>query len=104
MQPAKSSGVKTLLNLVALLFALSTYAADGIRVVAINPGPVETERLVMLRKEKIVPRGLLEKALATADRVYALVQGQVVLEAPTSESNLPQRLERAYFGHLAPSA
>jgi branched-chain amino acid transport system ATP-binding protein len=24
-----------------------------------------------------------------------------VLEAPTSEANLPQRLERAYFGHEA---
>ncbi len=46
---------------------------------------------------------LLEKALRTADRVYALVQGQIVLEAPTSESDLPHRLERAYFGHLAPS-
>jgi branched-chain amino acid transport system ATP-binding protein len=42
---------------------------------------------------------LLEKALAAADRVYALVQGHIVLEAPTSESNLPQRLEHAYFGH-----
>jgi branched-chain amino acid transport system ATP-binding protein len=42
---------------------------------------------------------LLEKALAAADRVYALVQGHIVLEAPTSEANLPQRLERAYFGH-----
>jgi branched-chain amino acid transport system ATP-binding protein len=42
---------------------------------------------------------LLEKALATADRVYALVQGHIVLQAPTSEANLPQRLERAYFGH-----
>jgi branched-chain amino acid transport system ATP-binding protein len=42
---------------------------------------------------------LLEKALAVADRVYGLVQGNVVLEAPTSEANLPQRLERAYFGH-----
>jgi branched-chain amino acid transport system ATP-binding protein len=47
---------------------------------------------------------LLEKALATADRVYALVQGHVVLEAPTSESNLPKRLERAYFGHEAQRA
>jgi len=35
----------------------------------------------------------------SADRVYALVQGHIVLEAPTSEDNLPQRLERAYFGH-----
>ena len=43
---------------------------------------------------------LLEKALATADRVYALVQGQIVLQAPTSGSNLPHRLEQAYFGHL----
>ena len=45
---------------------------------------------------------LLEKALAVADRVYALVQGQVVLQAPTSEANLPQRLEHAYFGQEAP--
>jgi branched-chain amino acid transport system ATP-binding protein len=44
---------------------------------------------------------LLEKALAAADRVYALVQGHIVLEARTSEANLPQRLERAYFGHEA---
>jgi len=42
---------------------------------------------------------LLEKALAAADRVYALVQGQIVLEAPTSEADLPHRLEQAYFGH-----
>ena len=42
---------------------------------------------------------LLEKALRAADRVYALVQGHIVLEAPTSEPNLPQRLEHAYFGH-----
>ncbi len=42
---------------------------------------------------------LLEKALAAADRVYALVQGQIALEAPTSENDLPKRLERAYFGH-----
>jgi branched-chain amino acid transport system ATP-binding protein len=43
---------------------------------------------------------LLEKALAAADRVYALAQGHIVLEAPTSESDLPHRLEQAYFGHL----
>jgi branched-chain amino acid transport system ATP-binding protein len=44
---------------------------------------------------------LLEKALAAADRVYALVQGHIVLQAPTSEANLPQRLEQVYFGHEA---
>jgi branched-chain amino acid transport system ATP-binding protein len=42
---------------------------------------------------------LLEKALAAADRVYALVQGNIALEAPTTEADLPKRLERAYFGH-----
>jgi branched-chain amino acid transport system ATP-binding protein len=42
---------------------------------------------------------LLEKALATADRVYALVQGNIVLQAATSEDDLTHRLERAYFGH-----
>ena len=41
---------------------------------------------------------LLEKALAAADRVYALAQGHIVLEAATSEADLPQRLERAYLG------
>ena len=41
---------------------------------------------------------LLEKALAVADRVYAMVQGHIVLEAATSEANLRQRLEHAYLG------
>jgi branched-chain amino acid transport system ATP-binding protein len=41
---------------------------------------------------------LLEKALAVADRVYALVQGHIVLEAATGEADLPHRLERAYLG------
>jgi branched-chain amino acid transport system ATP-binding protein len=44
---------------------------------------------------------LREKALAAADRVYALVQRHIVLEASTGEANLPQRLEHAYFGHQA---
>jgi branched-chain amino acid transport system ATP-binding protein len=41
---------------------------------------------------------LIEKALAAADRVYALAQGHNVLEAATSEADLPRRLEDAYFG------
>jgi branched-chain amino acid transport system ATP-binding protein len=36
--------------------------------------------------------------LALADRVYALARGSIVLEASTSEADLPTRLERAYFG------
>ena len=42
---------------------------------------------------------LLQKTLSVADRVYALVQGHIVLEAATSEAGLQQRLERAYLGH-----
>ncbi len=42
---------------------------------------------------------LIEKALALADRVYALARGGIVLTADTSEPDLPRRLERAYFGH-----
>jgi branched-chain amino acid transport system ATP-binding protein len=73
--------------------------------------PVLVDRVLdvikQLRKQGtavLLVEQLLEKALATADRVYALVQGHVVLEAPTSESNLPERLERAYFGHQAQPA
>lgn len=46
---------------------------------------------------------LIEKALAVADRVYALAQGKIVLEADTDESDLPRRLEHAYFGQAVPS-
>jgi branched-chain amino acid transport system ATP-binding protein len=59
-------------------------------------GQLRTQGTAVLLVEQ-----LLEKALAAADRVYALVQGHIVLEAPTGEANLPQRIERAYFGHEA---
>jgi branched-chain amino acid transport system ATP-binding protein len=41
---------------------------------------------------------LIEKALAVSDRVYALAQGSIVLDAPTGDPALAKRLERAYFG------
>jgi len=44
---------------------------------------------------------LIDKALAVADRVYALVQGKIALTASTSEPDLHRRLERAYFGSRA---
>ncbi|MGB9367311.1 MAG: ABC transporter ATP-binding protein [Xanthobacteraceae bacterium] len=44
---------------------------------------------------------LIEKALALADRVYALARGSIVLEANTGEADLPARLERAYFATTA---
>jgi branched-chain amino acid transport system ATP-binding protein len=40
---------------------------------------------------------LIEKALALADRVYALARGSIVLEAKTGEDDLPDRLEHAYL-------
>jgi len=40
---------------------------------------------------------LIDKALGVADRVYALARGSVVLEANTSEADLPRRLEHAYL-------
>lgn len=44
---------------------------------------------------------LIEKALAVANRVYALAQGKIVLQASTDEADLPRRLEQAYFGSEA---
>jgi branched-chain amino acid transport system ATP-binding protein len=41
---------------------------------------------------------LIEKALALADRVYAMARGRIVLEAPTTERDLAEKLEPAYFG------
>jgi branched-chain amino acid transport system ATP-binding protein len=47
---------------------------------------------------------LIEKALALADRVYALARGQIVMQAQTNEADLPRRLEHAYFGQDAVTA
>ncbi len=41
---------------------------------------------------------LVDKALGVADRVYALAQGRVVLEADAGAADLHARLERAYLG------
>jgi branched-chain amino acid transport system ATP-binding protein len=40
---------------------------------------------------------LIDKALAVADRVYALARGSIVLEAATSEADLHHKLEHAYM-------
>ena len=41
---------------------------------------------------------LVDKAAALADRVCAVAQGRVVLDAPTGDPALGKRLEQAYFG------
>lgn len=47
---------------------------------------------------------LIEKALRLVDRVYAMARGRIVMEAASTESDLPHRLERAYFGQDAAGA
>jgi branched-chain amino acid transport system ATP-binding protein len=66
--------------------------------------PVLVDRvLVVVRRLResgtavLLVEQLIEKALALADRVYALARGSVVLEARTSEGDLPRRLEHAYL-------
>ncbi|SHH95504.1 ABC transporter ATP-binding protein [Pollutimonas bauzanensis] len=44
---------------------------------------------------------LVEKALALADRLYAMAHGEIVLQADTKEPDLQRRLEEAYFGQHA---
>jgi branched-chain amino acid transport system ATP-binding protein len=66
--------------------------------------PVLVDRvLVVVRRLReggtavLLVEQLIEKALALADRVYALARGAIVLEAQTGEADLPHRLEHAYL-------
>jgi branched-chain amino acid transport system ATP-binding protein len=72
--------------------------------------PVLVDRvLVVVRRLReagtavLLVEQLIEKALTLADRVYALARGSIVLEARTSEPDLPLRLEHAYLA-AAPGA
>jgi branched-chain amino acid transport system ATP-binding protein len=73
--------------------------------------PVLVDRvLVVVRRLReagtavLLVEQLIEKALALADRVYALARGSIVLEARTSEADLPARLEHAYLASGKPAA
>jgi branched-chain amino acid transport system ATP-binding protein len=66
--------------------------------------PVLVDRvLVVVRRLReagtavLLVEQLIEKALALADRVYALARGSIVLEARAGETDLPLRLEHAYL-------
>jgi branched-chain amino acid transport system ATP-binding protein len=66
--------------------------------------PVLVDRvLVVVRRLReagtavLLVEQLIEKALALANRVYALARGSIVLEARTGEADLPLRLEHAYL-------
>ncbi len=47
---------------------------------------------------------LVEKALAVADRVYAMAGGRIVLASPAGAADLPMRLQQAYLGLDRPAA
>jgi branched-chain amino acid transport system ATP-binding protein len=68
------------------------------RVLAVARQLRETGTAILLVEQ------LIEKALALADRVYALGRGKIVLEAATTEPDLPHRLEHVYFGQEVPTA
>jgi branched-chain amino acid transport system ATP-binding protein len=68
------------------------------RVLSVARRLKETGTAVLLVEQ------LIEKALALADRVYAMARGRIVLEADTGAPDLPHRLEQAYFGQDVPTA
>jgi branched-chain amino acid transport system ATP-binding protein len=73
--------------------------------------PVLVDRvLVVVRRLReagtavLLVEQLIEKAIALGNRVYALARGSIVLEAGTSEADLPQRLEHAYLATAGQTA
>ena len=69
----------------------------GLSPALVNRVLVVIRRLREAGTAVLLVEQLIEKALALADRVYALARGSIVLEARTAEANLPQRLEHAYL-------
>src|SRR5260370_38818732 len=65
----------------------------------LSPGPVHRGLNVIAQLPEqgtavVLVGHVLDKALGAADRVYALVQGPIVLQAQTSEDHLPHRTEQ----------
>jgi branched-chain amino acid transport system ATP-binding protein len=69
----------------------------GLSPVLVDRVLVAVRRLREVGIAVLLVEQLIEKALAFADRVYALARGSVVLEAGTGEADLPLRLEHAYL-------
>ena len=69
----------------------------GLSPVLVDRVLVVVRRLCEAGTAVLLVEQLIEKALALADRVYALARGSIVLEAKTGEADLPQRLEHAYL-------
>jgi branched-chain amino acid transport system ATP-binding protein len=73
----------------------------GLSPVLVDRVLAAAQRLSEAGTAVLLVEQLIEKALALADRVYALARGSIVLEASTDEADLPNRLEHAYFGQEA---
>jgi branched-chain amino acid transport system ATP-binding protein len=73
----------------------------GLSPVLVDRVLVVARRLRETGTAVLLVEQLIEKALALADRVYALARGAIVLEAGTGEGDLPQRLENAYLATAA---
>lgn len=69
----------------------------GLSPVLVDRVLVVVQRLRETGTAVLLVEQLIEKALALADRVYALARGSIVLEAKTGEADLPRRLEHAYM-------
>jgi len=70
----------------------------GLSPVLVDRVLTVVERLRDAGTAVLLVEQLIEKALRVANRVYALAQGHVVLEAATGDADLARRLERAYLG------
>jgi branched-chain amino acid transport system ATP-binding protein len=75
----------------------------GLSPVLVDRVLVVARRLREAGTAVLLVEQLIEKALALADRVYALARGSIVLEAKAGEPDLPLRLEHAYMA-TAPRA
>jgi branched-chain amino acid transport system ATP-binding protein len=69
----------------------------GLSPVLVDRVLVVVQRLREAGTSVLLVEQLIEKALALADRVYALARGAIVLEAQAKEPDLPRRLEQAYM-------
>src|SRR5580700_10971219 len=69
----------------------------GLSPVLVDRVLVVVQRLRETGTAVLLVEQLIEKALALADRVYALARGSIVLEARTGKADLPHRLEHAYM-------
>jgi branched-chain amino acid transport system ATP-binding protein len=75
----------------------------GLSPVLVDRVLVVARRLRETGTAVLLVEQLIEKALALADRIYALARGSIVLEAKAGEPDLPLRLEQAYMA-TAPRA